>query len=728
MATLRSPAPDPVSMGNPCQAVSLGGQHQVTIWQTGVRGQGGEIHFIGTYGGASDGYDSTPYYIHHINMTSGIVHLVAGGRGVPKPIRDPNTERIYIRGHYIGSFGYFTPSSGLYTSIKNDFSYGVTSIVLSDEGSVFVYEYPATLYRYKDALGLVSVGSIGNPSDANYSALGADSTHVYLGIPKTETYNGHLWWTLKIGAIGAAYDAYSEWEFSAEHDYNLAIVFAWNSVSGQADRILLRTLVDGSSINHYKLSNGTYTTITSEGNPEYSWSGLNIVQIDKQDQLAYPFCLNQGSPNNSAWEEYGYNNDVTWLPPIPGSQEYSKVGYKLVGAESYTYSQQSYTTPWMYFAPSSLVHKTGKNIFLLTSDYSIATNFDYAVPNETGLGYHQHSNYDAIKLPSGLIYYSGYSDKVARYNPVIDWTLNSSNNLEYNYGDINAPNPYYLNLTQRYTLHYRFSLDYDANGLLWGGGNATRTLANPGAGEVWWYNPSDGTSGEIFDGTGGKPDWANSEVYFRNLCLAVSRSKIVVASNNGFLTVIDAATKAIDGTYNLAADTGTPGDYAYMVEVSNDAVLGITPTGYKFLFKPSDRTMTIAVTSIGVSGTPFGWDNTQYERMNYKLELGPDNYAWLFIGTRLYRVDSSLNLYLIKSFDTYRKLKFIDTAGDQTNYDLILYGNGSSLSYLPSIFYTPESGEPMIGPSFSNNREVCGSGNVRTMCGVNFNQVCGITL
>jgi len=235
--------------------------------------------------------------------------------------------------------------------------------------------------------------------------------------------------------------------------------------------------------------------------------------------------------------------------------------------------------------------------------------------------------------------------------------------------DPTKTNPYLIqiNLSDDDIYHYRQGMDYDANGNVWIGGNTIRKV--PGDfGNVAWYDPADGSFAYMF------PEWQSSsptELMFQSLVATANRSKIVVSASDGLLYVINAATKIVEGSYNL-------GESAYMADV-NGVVVGVTPGGNIFRFDPVSRTMITPPHDIGVSGVPFGWDNDQYN-WNYKLEKGPDGYLWMFVGNTLYRINPS-TLVFEKILDTpYAKIKFA-----ANNTDLLLYGNGTDFKYIPGI-------------------------------------------
>ena len=122
-----------------------------------------------------------------------------------------------------------------------------------------------------------------------------------------------------------------------------------------------------------------------------------------------------------------------------------------------------------------------------------------------------------------------------------------------------------------------------------------------------------------------------------------------------------------------------------MIEGENDIVFGIViapgPTYKVIRFRPSTKQI-LTLQDLGVSGTPFGFGDNQYSRINYKLEKGPDGYIWMFVGNSLYRVDPTTCVFS-KVLDTnYAKLMFA-----QNNVDLLLYSidGTTDFKYIPGI-------------------------------------------
>ena len=292
----------------------------------------------------------------------------------------------------------------------------------------------------------------------------------------------------------------------------------------------------------------------------------------------------------------------------------------------------------------------------------------------TYLGANCFSPYEAIRHPSGDIYVCGYANKVMRYNPLLPWTLSSASSTPRLPSDRTKPNPYFIKMSGD-LYHYRQWMDYDANGIVWVGGNTTR--GNPDYGNVMWYNPHDGSVGYLF------PGWKIKGTLFRNLCAANHRKRLCVSDNAGNIWIIDADRKKVDP----APIVPLPGvrSKTYMVEARDDQVFGIvfgSDSVYKVIkFKPSTK-QVLYLQDVPVPGIPFGFGDNKYDRMNYKLELGPDGYIWMFVGNTLYQVDPDTCAFN-KVVDTPKaKLKF-----SPNNVDLMLYYNngGTDFKYIPGL-------------------------------------------
>lgn len=713
--TLRNPIPTEVSKGEVCLGVSTGGQHGFHEWRDGS----GNIHLVASFNGVAEAYSTEPYFIHHINLDTDVSHLTSCAKGyLGKTVYDPFNDRLYCCGVYSGSFGWLNPTTGAFTKLKDSPAGLYGSMIYGGDDRIYFVENACVLNSYGIADGLYSYGDFMPATAAvDYNALAVDTTHVYFGVINQTTWLGNSWWTLFIGEIKAAKETFVEYDFADEHDRGVAFLRDYNT----KELLCRRLLVDNTTYKYYSFTGGVLTEVTKALNPEYAWNeaGTAITGNYGPTVIDYsPYVYTTGTPADKTW--WGWEIDPAQLAPVPGTQEYSKIGYRPEEGGDWSYSQKTFTEPWQSTIPFALTHKSARDIYLTSYDYGPASTVDYDTPSPVTNGYHQISPYDVLKLPDSTVYMCGYSADTLLWNPASAWTLHSGNATRFDYPAAGAPNPYKLNIARSgIQHHYRFCLHYDSAGKVWGGGNATRTTTNPGAGNVWWYKPSDGTYGYVFDGTGGKPDWDDTEVYFRSMCHALSRTKMVVSGHDGWLHVVNCADATIDGSFNL-------GTYAYMVEVADDQVFGITLDGDVFLFKPSDQTMIVAPFDCGLAYTPFGWESNSYTRMNYKVELGPDGYAWMFMGSRIYKFNPTTCLpTLVKSLSTYYKLKFIDKAGDQSVYDLILYGNGKSLLVIPEIFYTPAAADSNPGPPLANYKTVGGGDNASLICGKSPAAVCG---
>jgi hypothetical protein len=283
-----------------------------------------------------------------------------------------------------------------------------------------------------------------------------------------------------------------------------------------------------------------------------------------------------------------------------------------------------------------------------------------------------------MQHPSGEVYGGGYPNAVFRYDPTLPWTLTNANAAPTLPSDANRPNPYFIKLTTPLT-HYRHCMDYDGHGVVWIGGMTYRNQSGTSTfdiGTVIWYDPSDGStsSGSMF------PSWATSPgVKFGNLCAANNRSQICVSDNAGNIWIVDAATKAVDPNPIVHGIGGR----TYMIEVQPDVVLGIVISGttYKVVrFKPSTKEI-LTLQDLGVSGIPFGWSDGEANRKNYKLELGPDGYVWMFVGASLYRINPTTCAFTKVLDASFANLKFAPN-----NVDLLLYFDGTTnFKYIPGI-------------------------------------------
>ena len=667
--TLKSPVPEVVNAGTVSEGVSTSGNR--IMW----RGPDNQIHFLGAFSGDAQ----LGWFGHYINMNTGANKLITGPpKGEARHwTYNPSADRIYTHSGYAyphESFSEFNPNDQTLTIIKNELN-TCLNLLTGDDNLVYSATLGNRLYSYDPALGNPAgwkdygVVHADADSGSNYFGLGVDSGYIYAAVKHS---NGT--WTLVSSPTTRPVN-WTEWEFGNSGDTALSISIA-EPVGSHSDPhkwMLTRTLSD-SSKKFFHLHDGTYTEFFP-GDPGYIWNydtqHLPTIPNGEYHGGMAPRYLVAASDENSYplfASTYDYEVDMTDFFPIKGIHEFTAIKHRSTGSPTWLESNLSFTGPWVPRVTTTVQPLSDNNIFGATYGYNAVFNLDYKAPATTYLGPSLFSPYESLKHSSGEIYIGGYADKVFRYDPAKPWTLATTNNSEHLPTDSNKPNPYFIQMPGD-TYHYRHWLDYDVNGIVWIGGNTTRgTTANPDYGNVMWYDPANGDTGYMF------PGWKSmtSSVMFRNLAAAANRSKIVVSANNGFLYVINAATKTIDGTYNL-------GEYAYMADVDGK-VVGVTPGGNIFKFNPITRSMIVAPKSIGVSGTPFGFGNNRYSRMNYKLEKGPDNFLWMFVGDTLYRINPDTLVFNKVMDTTYAKLKFA-----ANNTDLLLYGNGTDFKYIPGI-------------------------------------------
>ncbi len=648
---LNSTIPAIVNDGTVSQGVSTSGYR--TMW----RGLDNNVHLLACFGGDSN----SGWFGHYINMNTGAHKMISGpSKGAAMWwTYNPAADRVYIATSYAqyneSLWEFNAADQSLVMVSPTADHYSSLNLITGDDNRVYWATQWNQLFSYDHATNTFkSYGTVlpGLQTGSNYFSLGADTGYVYCGVLKLDGTR-----TLAISPTTGSPN-FTEWEFGNAGDTGLSI----STKLTTHEWICTRTLADGSKKVYY-LANGTYTD-----------SGQTSIQDEYHQDLTCRHCVMASDENSypSFSSTYSWDCDMTDLFPIKAIHEFSEIKYRPTGTSSWSDSGLPFTGPWVPQAIQCLALNAGNIVLAVSAGYNACANLDYLADVPTYLGANNFSPYTTMNHPSCEIYVGGYSNSVLRYNPIQPWTMTSSNKTPTIPSDPNKPNPYFIKMSGD-TYHYRHGLDYDLNGVVWIGGNTTRAPNPPGwdYGNVMWYNPTDGTNGYMF------PAWKTTTngVCFRNLCAAANRSKIVVASNDGYLTVIDAATKTIDGTYNLS-------EYAYMIDV-NGVVVGVTPAGNIFRFNPLTRTMLTAPQNIGVSGTPFGFGNSQYSRMNYKLELAPDGYIWMFVGNSLYRIDPNTCVFSkVLDAAAYSKISF---APNRTDLLLYLINGTTDFKYFPGI-------------------------------------------
>jgi hypothetical protein len=635
------------------------------------RGPDNQVHLLAAFGGDKN----SGWFGHYINMNTGAHAMITGpSKGAAMWwTYNPSVDRVYIAtsyAQYNESLWEFNPADKSLVMVSPTAGhYSSLNLLTGDDNRVYwatqcnkVFSYDHATATFKD-YGTVLPGLA---DGSNYFSLGADSGHIYCGVQKI---NGTK--TLAISPTTGS-PTFKEWKFGNAGDTELSI--GLNENPTEHKWTVTRTLSDGSR-KYYALSGGSYTELTP-GQSGFTWSGTapnRFLQGEYHVDRGPRYC--QASSDENSYPQfavvYRYEVDMTDFFPIKGIHEFTAIKYRRTRASTWRNSTLSFTGPWIPQPIQCVGLRAGNNVFAVSAGYNACTNLDYLADLTTYLGGNNHSPYSALNHPSGDIYVGGYANRVMRYNPHLPWTLTSANSSPKMPSDMNKPNPYFIQMPAP-ILHYRHGLAYDAKWLVWIGGNTTRQ--NPNYGNVMWYNPTNGSTGYMF------PGWAATGTYFSSLCTAKNGARICVSDNAGNIWIVDAAAKTVDPVPLIpVANSKT-----YMIEVEYDTVFGIVfapgPTYKVIRFRPSTKQI-LTLQDLGVTGTPFGFGDGQYSRMNYKLEKGPDGYIWMFVSNSLYRIDPTTCVFS-KVLDTnYAKLKFASN-----NVDLLLYSSGTTnFRYIPGI-------------------------------------------
>ena len=645
-------SPKIVNVGTVSEGVStIGGR---TMWQS----PNGQVHLLAAFG-------ADPWYAHYVNLSTGAHALIKGAaHGATRGwAYNPQYDRLYVGTNYAtyaGSLIEFNPNTQTVVKIADQTISSTYALIIGDDNRVYCGTRGYHVYSYDPGVGMPGgwkdygvVLAANDPTKENVP-LAADKNYVYCGVQKS---NGN--WTLVISPTSGS-PHFSEWQFGNAGDTNITISKELNT----SKWILTRTLANGSTKVYY-LQNGTYTD-----------TGKSFIQDEWNCSRAPNYCATADTESNYYLfaDTYSWEPDLTDLFPIKSIHEYSTIRYRKQGTQTWSESTVNFNGPWVPQMVQCLAPQPDQSDFAATANYNASVCLDPNTFSPAYLGANCASPYKSMLHPSGEIYIGGYPDRVLRYNPLLPWTLNSTNATPRLPSDATKPNPYFIKMTPGNTLHYRHGLDYDFNGNVWIGGNTTRN--NPDYGDVMCYNPDDGSVTYVF------PGWKSAGITFRNLCAADSRKRICVSDNNGHIWIVDAATKTVDPSPITPISGG--GSKTYMVEVENDVVFGIviSDSGNKVIrFKPSTKQI-LTLQNLGVSGTPFGFADSQYARMNYKLEKGPDGYVWMFVGDTLYRVNPTTCAFSKVVDAPHSKLKF-----DANNVDLLFYciEGTTDFRYIPGI-------------------------------------------
>jgi hypothetical protein len=646
---------------------SYAGQH--IMW----RDTRGHIHLINSFGGA-DVAGLERAYIHYINTFTGASALVEGGPGSfgRNSVYDPQSGRFYWYGEYCnrvtgGSLNEFDPSASPPTNriIKlggSTWNSG-QSLALGADHRVYFTAIDSDnrgghLYSYDPAVGAESwtdYGVIYGPSNGISPGLYVDKSHIYVSWQDNTSKN---YWHLMVHPIGAG--SWSEVDFPGGNVATRAS-FAINNVNKKV--FLSRSVGQGASRRTYWLKGGQAVAATAAAaaaiNTGYGWT----MDINWKHHISM-----MGYGDYQAFTN-GYGYEMNWDRLIPDpSNPKSTVTYGPhrtwhYPASGFKTSSLDYTGVW-YDLPVNEIAPYSATRFYAISTY--ISSYDYSTRTSTLIGpANQTSVYAVLRVPAVFsplkvdeLYFAGYPNQVWRLNPR---------------EPLGRTNP--LKVTPRQHMNYQTFMEYDSAGTVWIGANYCGATAGcHDFGSVGWYDPRTNTSGQIFastwtGGNPGDPGYPGTGIAFRNFAMCNQRSKLVVSSNDGKLTVIDASRKAIEGTYLLGAN-------AYMVEVADDKVLGVTTSSdvageRVFLFRPSTRSMIVAPKPIGVSGNTFGSQDGHIARRVFKLELGPDGHAWLYVDRKIYRIEPATLGFEFVVTDTSDSTKLKWASNGQ---DLIVYG------------------------------------------------------
>jgi hypothetical protein len=645
------------------------------------RDPSGNINMINSFGGA-DVVGNENAYFHYVNAGTGAHALVEGGKCSfgRNSVYDSVHNKFYWYGEYCsnahgGSFNEFDPVTMTNKVIREGGSewFSGTNIRMGGDNKIYFTSFNTDywagggghLYAYDPAVGVSSwtdYGVIFGPCNGIMPGLAIDGQYIYVA---WQQYGAPNYWHLMVHPIGSG--SWSEVDFG-DGQYPIGYDFFF-SIENATNKFFAARSVDGRATwKYYYLENGGVRLIGSDRPSE---GGQSVMDLNMKNHISMM------SVGNYSQFLDAFNFDMNWDYAMPNpSNPTSTVVYGPHDSWHYpdsgfSTSALNYAGPWYDLEVNTLVPNLGPSNFYAIGE-SIA---DYNYKNQTSAPVYMKnlpSVYYSLGVPATYsplhtqeVYFSGYPGQFWRWNPVLSWSTS---------------NPRAITLNQ--SANYRVFMDYDANGKIWIGSNVCGATAGCiDYGTVSWYDPATEAKGEMFQGvwTGGNPPATGNGIKYTNMAITNNRSKVVVSSNDGKLTVINALANppSIEGEYAL-------GKKAFMAEVASDRVLGITKDGDTsqiFLFQPSTRTMIIVPQPVGVTGQTFGSADGSIARREFKLEKGPDGYGWLFVDKKIYRVHPETLVFEYIATDTGDSNKMIFA---ENKRDLILYGQ-TKPSYIPDL-------------------------------------------
>ena len=658
--SLRTPVPTETAITGAVSAVASYGQLKVMWTDSDSR-----VHILCSMANG-------PFWTHHVSInTNGTMYAHAmSNSGVPNgqlrriQMFDSARNKLYTGTEYHdglpGSALMFDPVTQAWTVIKTGTAYGTASSTafasnmsmdLGDDGLVYMTFIPLNytgmrVYSYNPDVGAASwydygiiynadghadgAGVYNNSTSVDNQSIfmGVDSSYIYAEIQGSDTY-----YHLRVHPIGAG--SWSEVTFGdglASTSMRIVREISTNYIC------LSRTPLNGSPI-QYRLTGG--------GATPYSFGAYRDSGADNY-QTTSTMSMN-GFSNT-----YGYDVDVWDVFPTPLPTN-SIITWQPHGAGSPPFAAQSSLSYTGAFASDTVcglaTNSAPGEITSVAGGQGSGSGSDYNTMTQvSGAAFNALDAYGAIGVPAAYsplgvreVYWVSYPDSLTRWTPSVGLTRN--NPKSWNYQTQGVGQFAYPNI-----------VDYDANGLIWIGGNVCgATQGCQESGKVVWYNPVNDMMANVFDGIwigGNPPATGHNNILFTSLCMANNRSKVAVSSNDGYIHVIDCATQSIVRSDNI-------GVYGYLTEVSDDLVMGITYNGSSsqlFRYRPSTGTVVTSPTNISTLGIPgitntFGGVSSKHR----KLERGLDGYAWLFVDGSIYRVNPTTT-------DANTFTKIVDTA------------------------------------------------------------------
>lgn len=540
-----------------------------------------------------------PFQIHDLNLTKNRAVIVPGivGRPAPCGFLFHSNGKVYIGTARPCALLEYDPESQTARDLgvlSDNYYHGVQTFTEGKDGNIYYGTYGRSIGRHNFKTGTnENFGIVGGADQVGWGyvfSIGSDGDYVYCGIGKAPYYL-------------CVYDIKKK----TTRDF-----FKPEGAPSTKD-YYVRKGKDGNF--YYPRDNAHYPL--RNGQPATNETGAVAYEIPpgvRPDGAAARFGIDidLGLANPSSFN----NGDVT-------------IRFKKTNETEWTVSSLT-GMPIYPCAIKRLMKRSDGQILGTTPFVGPAFILDRTTNAAAYLGMLPGSIYDMIES-GGKIYFAGYVNAFAQYDPAQPWSLTASH-------DAKPGNPKSIPLL--FGGKHNYFLAAGRDGRIYAAGHHERDSLG---GSLAWYDPGSGASGGI------REEMRKHDV--TDLC-SLNGGELIVVSTfavdgaaTGRLFVYDAVAHRLAATWDPFPDRSNAG---HLFPAGPDHVMGLIPlaeTGtdqvkresglvYKMNVKTGKVLFQKRVDGKCFSGASAG----EFLYYDARFELGPDGCGWLFVDNWLSRI------------------------------------------------------------------------------------------